>query len=87
MASTSVSAPTCPVCGNGLFHCGLAGYPHWCGACNWRGTLAAPAPATSGLVVSDGACPKCGRATVPGVVLDLDACKGAPRLTPAGNPL
>jgi len=28
---------TCPTCGNSLFHCGLAGQPYWCGACNWRG--------------------------------------------------
>ncbi len=39
-----VPAPRCPVCGNGLFHCGLAGWPHWCGACDWRGTPAPAAP-------------------------------------------
>jgi hypothetical protein len=42
MAAPAASAPRCPTCGNGLFHCGLAGWPHWCGACNWRGT---PPPA------------------------------------------
>lgn len=37
MASTYAPSLHCSRCGNGLFHCGLAGYPHWCGACDWRG--------------------------------------------------
>ena len=48
---------TCPTCGNGLFHCGLPGQPHWCGACNWRG------PREQAIAV----CPKCERPVAKGV--------------------
>ena len=48
---------TCPTCGNGLFHCGLAGEPYWCGACNWRGQAAAAVAV----------CPKCERKVAKGV--------------------
>jgi len=44
----------CRTCGNGMFHCGLAGEPYWCGACNTR--------------THDPrwVCPKCGRGVVSG---------------------
>jgi hypothetical protein len=59
---------TCPACGNGLFHCGLAGEPYWCGACNWRG------PIGQAIAV----CPKCERRVAPGVTW-IDTAMACPR--------
>lgn len=48
----------CPTCGNGMFHCGLAGEPYWCGACNTR----THTPVW--------VCPKCGRKLAKGMGAD-----------------
>ena len=67
--------PICPTCGNTMFHCGLAGEPYWCGACNTR----THAP--------DLACPKCGRALDKSIGVDafIDpdlACPQPPKAAP-----
>lgn len=49
--------PTCPTCGNGLFHCGLPGQPHFCGTCQ-------AAVADSAIVW---VCPKCERPLAKGM--------------------